>query len=145
MFFFFQAEDGIRDLTVTGVQTCALPICFVPSCQDATAEPERVERPTGCGSCVTGVWVAPGWRRHGAPMYLRRGTLRYRPGGGVAVPCLQQPEGTGGAVQTALRVSPETRTTRDAERPHRGSRAVGARSPARARGSDGRPSPPAPG
>src|SRR2546430_17547201 len=28
-FFFFQAEDGIRDLTVTGVQTCALPI-FCP-------------------------------------------------------------------------------------------------------------------
>src|SRR2546430_8616475 len=27
-FFFFQAEDGIRDLTVTGVQTCALPISF---------------------------------------------------------------------------------------------------------------------
>src|SRR5256886_5084107 len=26
LFFFFQAEDGIRDLTVTGVQTCALPI-----------------------------------------------------------------------------------------------------------------------
>src|SRR5204862_8344460 len=25
--FFFQAEDGIRDLYVTGVQTCALPIC----------------------------------------------------------------------------------------------------------------------
>src|SRR5689334_18084692 len=27
IFFFFQAEDGIRDGTVTGVQTCALPIC----------------------------------------------------------------------------------------------------------------------
>src|SRR2546422_1263851 len=27
MFFFFQAEDGIRDVAVTGVQTCALPIC----------------------------------------------------------------------------------------------------------------------
>src|SRR5947207_4720718 len=26
-FFFFQAEDGIRDHCVTGVQTCALPIC----------------------------------------------------------------------------------------------------------------------
>src|ERR1019366_3321175 len=26
--FFFQAEDGIRDWSVTGVQTCALPICF---------------------------------------------------------------------------------------------------------------------
>src|SRR5690606_39452133 len=25
--FFFQAEDGIRDFHVTGVQTCALPIC----------------------------------------------------------------------------------------------------------------------
>src|SRR3954463_3075077 len=27
IFFFFQAEDGIRDYRVTGVQTCALPIC----------------------------------------------------------------------------------------------------------------------
>src|SRR5207237_6315899 len=26
--FFFQAEDGIRDSSVTGVQTCALPICI---------------------------------------------------------------------------------------------------------------------
>src|SRR6266446_1624637 len=29
-FFFFQAEDGIRDYKVTGVQTCALPICIQP-------------------------------------------------------------------------------------------------------------------
>src|SRR3989449_9621317 len=29
MFFFFQAEDGIRDVAVTGVQTCALPIYFM--------------------------------------------------------------------------------------------------------------------
>src|SRR5207302_6409327 len=28
--FFFQAEDGIRDFHVTGVQTCALPICPSP-------------------------------------------------------------------------------------------------------------------
>src|SRR5215469_14957864 len=28
-FFFFQAEDGIRDLYVTGVQTCALPISWI--------------------------------------------------------------------------------------------------------------------
>src|SRR2546430_4518490 len=34
MFFFFQAEDGIRDLTVTGVQTCALPI-YVREIADA--------------------------------------------------------------------------------------------------------------
>src|SRR5256886_13312235 len=31
MVFFFQAEDGIRDLTVTGVQTCALPIWYSAS------------------------------------------------------------------------------------------------------------------
>ena len=29
IFFFFQAEDGIRDADVTGVQTCALPILTV--------------------------------------------------------------------------------------------------------------------
>ena len=29
-FFFFQAEDGIRDTSVTGVQTCALPISQSP-------------------------------------------------------------------------------------------------------------------
>src|SRR5256885_5734750 len=33
-FFFFQAEDGIRDYRVTGVQTCALPI--LPAVQTAT-------------------------------------------------------------------------------------------------------------
>src|SRR5437879_11505459 len=30
-FFFFQAEDGIRDTSVTGVQTCALPILWLDS------------------------------------------------------------------------------------------------------------------
>src|SRR2546430_7554398 len=32
--FFFQAEDGIRDLTVTGVQTCALPISALRAAHD---------------------------------------------------------------------------------------------------------------
>src|SRR5207248_6993479 len=35
--FFFQAEDGIRDRTVTGVQTCALPICE----EDRKPRPDR--------------------------------------------------------------------------------------------------------
>ena len=35
LFFFFQAEDGIRDWSVTGVQTCALPICT--KCRGAAA------------------------------------------------------------------------------------------------------------
>src|SRR6266536_6690311 len=36
LFFFFQAEDGIRDPLVTGVQTCALPISAGPCEQTAT-------------------------------------------------------------------------------------------------------------
>src|SRR5207245_4940401 len=40
-FFFFQAEDGIRDATVTGVQTCALPI---------SARSGRATRSTGTSS-----------------------------------------------------------------------------------------------
>src|SRR2546427_7792923 len=42
-FFFFQAEDGIRDLTVTGVQTCALPILSAKSVPGAIPNwPNRV-------------------------------------------------------------------------------------------------------
>src|SRR5688572_31142702 len=42
--FFFQAEDGIRDLTVTGVQTCALPISKVASQANCQAnEPSSKE------------------------------------------------------------------------------------------------------
>src|SRR5438874_3700090 len=46
-FFFFQAEDGIRDLYVTGVQTCALPISRTkdrprgPPRTDADARPRQ--------------------------------------------------------------------------------------------------------
>src|SRR5207248_5713909 len=46
--FFFQAEDGIRDRTVTGVQTCALPI-FSPRADRAVADVdvERARRADG--------------------------------------------------------------------------------------------------
>src|SRR6266542_3784196 len=40
-FFFFQAEDGIRDATVTGVQTCALPISSVMTCCDGPSPTAR--------------------------------------------------------------------------------------------------------
>src|SRR2546430_661621 len=43
-YFFFQAEDGIRDLTVTGVQTCALPIMAEPH-----ASGEAIRAPSGTG------------------------------------------------------------------------------------------------
>src|SRR2546428_8833403 len=50
VFFFFQAEDGIRDLIVTGVQTCALPISIMAELEQqshaapaATAEVSEFE------------------------------------------------------------------------------------------------------
>src|SRR2546422_10664107 len=44
VFFFFKAEDGIRDVAVTGVQTCALPI---PPCQAPRNRPRRRRNPRG--------------------------------------------------------------------------------------------------
>src|SRR2546430_8724770 len=48
VFIFFQAEDGIRDLTVTGVQTCALPICGTePRLTNTTIDGINVPSPEG--------------------------------------------------------------------------------------------------
>src|SRR5438128_8331881 len=49
-FFFFQAEDGIRDATVTGVQTCALPI----SRHNSSNKGRRLSEHAGsCGSGIS--------------------------------------------------------------------------------------------
>src|SRR2546422_2804779 len=45
--FFFQAEDGIRDVAVTGVQTCALPIYVPPRRQRADYRGDPALRLTG--------------------------------------------------------------------------------------------------
>src|SRR5437763_2306909 len=56
-FFFFQAEDGIRDTSVTGVQTCALPISWGRRSASSLRRPARgrrsssanlVDTPRGC-------------------------------------------------------------------------------------------------
>src|SRR6266496_5253317 len=47
VFFFFQAEDGIRDLYVTGVQTCALPISAPAAVAPAKPEDGRIIIPNG--------------------------------------------------------------------------------------------------
>src|SRR2546429_9056695 len=39
LMFFFKAEDGMRDVAVTGVQTCALPICFRRSVGERAGPP----------------------------------------------------------------------------------------------------------
>src|SRR3712207_5343808 len=58
-FFFFQAEDGIRDIGVTGVQTCALPISHhqgfserSPLCLCSTPPISRTSRCDGPSRCV---------------------------------------------------------------------------------------------
>src|SRR5690606_40642835 len=48
--FFFQAEDGIRDFHVTGVQTCALPISFMPGTVDL-----RTSSTAGSAAASTGI------------------------------------------------------------------------------------------
>src|SRR5438046_7879536 len=49
-FFFFQAEDGIRDWSVTGVQTCALPIWPVTGSGGGSG--------TSSGGIPSWVWIA---------------------------------------------------------------------------------------
>src|SRR5688500_19127222 len=54
--FFFQAEDGIRDYKVTGVQTCALPISSVRCRQDAArAGHARLDPPRTGRRCRVGL------------------------------------------------------------------------------------------
>src|SRR5439155_6392176 len=60
LFFFFQAEDGIRDGHVTGVQTCALPICH--------EEPHEGERVADLGARP--VKLGDGVERPGAGQHL---------------------------------------------------------------------------
>src|SRR5207249_5857243 len=55
-FFFFQAEDGIRDRNVTGVQTCALPIYFTTRLNqlDSCAVSDAMDK-LGLHGVVTGI------------------------------------------------------------------------------------------
>src|SRR5699024_435307 len=63
VFFFFQAEDGIRDRNVTGVQTCALPICFLMT------EPTRVPL----------VLVGGGWTADAHPLNYPCNSIAWPP------------------------------------------------------------------
>src|SRR2546429_1582218 len=55
-FFFFQAEDGIRDVAVTGVQTCALPICATNRLA-TFRQPIRSMQPTAHSRTVNGFFT----------------------------------------------------------------------------------------
>src|SRR5688500_19494827 len=62
-FIFFQAEDGIRDYKVTGVQTCALPIC------------------SDCKSSKPNCHVSPGLTR----IYATKSPAVHRAGTGLTI------------------------------------------------------------
>src|SRR3712207_7883535 len=60
LFFFFQAEDGIRDIGVTGVQTCALPI-YPVAFLDALADQGSGEAIRGCVELMIGEGATDGY------------------------------------------------------------------------------------
>src|SRR5437879_11449182 len=70
VFFFFQAEDGIRDTSVTGVQTCALPISRIDDGPDAFKTGETIKL---SGIAMVGLsglkrieyWLRPDTGTHG--------------------------------------------------------------------------------
>src|SRR5438105_1639864 len=76
LFFFFQAEDGIRDPLVTGVQTCALPICL----RAARRAGDRAGEERPVGGLAPGAAAGPrAARAHAGPVRRRP----RRPGGGA--------------------------------------------------------------
>src|SRR5260221_9948877 len=85
-FFFFQAEDGIRDHCVTGVQTCALPICMQVLQLAAWPASCRTCMPASAYSCSRSC------RCHSIPGVSPRSSLQLRSAitrPMVSFPCLR--------------------------------------------------------
>src|SRR5207245_6053910 len=94
VFFFFQAEDGIRDATVTGVQTCALPIswrrecCIAAAGRDRTPSGRMARRMEAMRNTIWGWRWNSGWkkelhlrseeRRVGKEWRTRRAQYQYK-------------------------------------------------------------------
>src|SRR5437867_894611 len=65
-FFFFQAEDGIRGRTVTGVQTCALPISQTPGAPSGAGVGLGAAPPTGVSAFGSRIATSGGLSQGGA-------------------------------------------------------------------------------
>src|SRR5207253_7542523 len=72
--FFFQAEDGIRDGHVTGVQTCALPISFRRARACAVASSRSTARRLFCSS---GSWLGSARRMRSMAARASRGAVPH--------------------------------------------------------------------
>src|SRR5207253_3979496 len=59
VYFFFQAEDGIRDGHVTGVQTCALPICSGPRARNPIGRRRSFQDYPPCAYRRRHAWLVP--------------------------------------------------------------------------------------
>src|SRR3989454_3708332 len=97
LFFFFQAEDGIRDYKVTGVQTCALPIS---------------SRIASINASAWGKSIMPSRRACSAPRTSTRSSARLRRGGRPGEPPqketrLPPPPGRGGGEPRRAQSLPE--------------------------------------
>src|SRR5206468_9631591 len=72
LFFFFQAEDGIRDLIVTGVQTCALPIyrrmisCATSICRATSGFIALTRKVPSAASVAVSTSPSSAWRKASA-------------------------------------------------------------------------------
>src|SRR6266496_5485089 len=89
-FFFFQAEDGIRDLYVTGVQTCALPISVIVASarprprwafsgsRDKSLKKSTATDRLACAESSPPPGVAAAGRRAGAPTTASSAKARSR-------------------------------------------------------------------
>src|SRR2546426_3555850 len=76
-FFFFQAEDGIRDYKVTGVQTCALPISNYGRSAIDVAGPGGTVGPPNSGLAVTLNCSLSGSVTMGNPAACGKGARRW--------------------------------------------------------------------
>src|SRR3712207_9454401 len=72
-FFFFQAEDGIRDIGVTGVQTCALPIFFTEE------SPYRPNSPYAASKAASDHLVRAYHHTYGLPILITNCSNNYGP------------------------------------------------------------------
>src|SRR5256885_3856116 len=78
VFFFFQAEDGIRDYKVTGVQTCALPISGGTATQLAQVAARRAAngQPAYGGATDSNSVLTEFFTQRGFDFYLERSEER---------------------------------------------------------------------
>src|ERR1041385_6479387 len=89
-FFFFQAEDGIRDVAETGVQTCALPIWRMPGGAARMTARSNAGRSATVHSAVYSP-ARPAMSRYGSPSWRRK--LRPAASGARPIRPSRSPEG----------------------------------------------------